>query len=158
MKFRTISLKNDILSITAWLKIEANIFFCTCVTHIIVIIWHTHHISFLRNQFSVKYRFPFPILRFLPQNHLALLKNRYLKKKLETKQEKQQNKTKPLVGSRIRVPCAIRVLEVLKVFSYGFEDPESNERGLTSGKCGELLLEGVFQNGGQNTLNRHYGA
>ena len=58
-----------------------------------------------------------------------------------------------IVGSRIEVPCAIRVLEVLKVFSYRFEDAESNERGLTSGKCGELLLEGVFQNGGQNTLN-----
>ena len=57
------------------------------------------------------------------------------------------------VGSRIEVPCAIRVLEVLKVFSYRFEDAESNERGLTSGKCGELSLEGVFQNGGQNTLN-----
>ena len=58
-----------------------------------------------------------------------------------------------IVGSRIEVPCAIRVLEVLKVFSYRFEDAESNERGLTSGKCGELSLEGVFQNGGQNTLN-----
>ena len=63
-----------------------------------------------------------------------------------------------LVGSRIGVPCAIRVLEVLKVFSYRFEDAESNERGLTSGKCGELSLEGVFQNGGQNTSNRHYRA
>ena len=58
-----------------------------------------------------------------------------------------------IVGSRIEVPCAIRVLEVLKVFSYRFEDAESNERGLTSGKCGELSLEGVFQNGSQNTLN-----
>ena len=63
-----------------------------------------------------------------------------------------------IVGSRIEVPCAIRVLEVLKVFSYRFEDAESNERGLTSGKCGELSLEGVFQNGGQNTVNWHYGA
>ena len=63
-----------------------------------------------------------------------------------------------LVGSRIEVPCAIRVLEELKVFSYRFEDAESNERGLTSGKCGELSLEGVFQNGGQNTLNWHYGS
>ena len=57
-----------------------------------------------------------------------------------------------IVGSRIEVPCAILVLEVLKVFSYRFEDVESNDRGLTSGKCGELSLEGVFQNGGQNTL------
>ena len=38
------------------------------------------HISFLLNRFSVKYRFPFPILRFLPQNHIALLKDRFLKK------------------------------------------------------------------------------
>ena len=66
--------------------------------------------------------------------------------------------TPVLVGSRIEVPCTIRVLEVLKVFSYRFEDAESNERGLTSGKCGELSLEGVFQNGGQNTLNWYYGA
>ena len=58
-----------------------------------------------------------------------------------------------IVGSRIEVPCAIRVLEVFKVFSYRFKDAKSNERGLTSGKCGELSLEGVFQNGGQNTLN-----
>ena len=62
-------------------------------------------------------------------------------------------KTLLLVGSRIEVPCAIRVLEVLKVFSYRIEDAKSNERGRTSGKCGELSLEGVFQNGGQNTLN-----
>ena len=41
-----------------------------------------HHISFLLNQFSVKYRFPFPILHFVPQNHLALLKDRFLKKML----------------------------------------------------------------------------
>ena len=63
-----------------------------------------------------------------------------------------------LVGSRIEVPCAIRVLEVLKVFSYRFEDAESNERGLTSEKCGELSLEGVFQNGLQITVNWYYGA
>ena len=37
--------------------------------------------------------------------------------------------TSDLVGSRIEVPCAIRVLEVFKVFSYRFEDAESNERG-----------------------------
>ena len=38
------------------------------------------HISFQLNRFSVKYRFPFPILRFLPKNHLASLKDRFLKK------------------------------------------------------------------------------
>ena len=41
------------------------------------------------------------------------------------------------------------MLEVLKVFSYRFEDAESNERELTSGKCGELSLEGIFQSGGK---------
>ena len=40
------------------------------------------HITFQLNQFLVKYRFPFPILRFLPQNHLASLKDRFLKKML----------------------------------------------------------------------------
>ena len=47
------------------------------VTH--VILWlsaaHHMHISFVLNRFSVRYRFPFPILGFfLPWNHLALLK------------------------------------------------------------------------------------
>ena len=41
-----------------------------------------HHILFLLNQFSVKYRLSFPILHFLPQNHLALLKDWFLKKML----------------------------------------------------------------------------
>ena len=40
------------------------------------------HITFQFNRFLVKYRFPFPILRFLPQNHLASLKDRFLKKML----------------------------------------------------------------------------
>ena len=42
-----------------------------------------HHISFLLNWFSVKYRFIFPIFTlFLPWNHLTLLKHRFLKKML----------------------------------------------------------------------------
>ena len=45
--------------------------------HILLGLSDAHHISF-----SVKYRFSFPILRFLPQNHLALLKDRFLKKML----------------------------------------------------------------------------
>ena len=45
--------------------------------HILLWLSDTHHISFLLNQFS------FQILRgFLPQNHLALLKDRFLKKML----------------------------------------------------------------------------
>ena len=39
------------------------------VTHTIVII--------CRKQFLIKYRFPFPILRFISLNHLALLKDRF---------------------------------------------------------------------------------
>ena len=41
-----------------------------------------YHILFLLNQFLVKYRLPFPNMRFLPQNHLALLKDRFHKKML----------------------------------------------------------------------------
>ena len=43
VKFGAISWKFDILSITAWLKLEFKKFFCTRVTHIIVIIWSTAH-------------------------------------------------------------------------------------------------------------------
>ena len=35
-------------------------------------------ISFLSNWFIVKYKFPFPTLRFLEQNDLELLKDRFL--------------------------------------------------------------------------------
>ena len=48
--------------------------------HISLWLSDAHHISFLLNQFSVKYTFSFPILHFLPQNHLVLLKDRFLKK------------------------------------------------------------------------------
>ena len=53
--------------------------------HILLWLSGAHHISFLFNRFLVKYRCPFPILRFLPQNHLALLKGRFLKKMLYVK-------------------------------------------------------------------------
>ena len=46
-------------------KFEFKISFDTCVTHIIMIIC-AQHISFQLDRFSVKYKFPFPILRFLP--------------------------------------------------------------------------------------------
>ena len=70
--------KIDILSITHQSKFESKI-----LLHIWLIwLWLTtaYHISFLLNRFSVKYRFPFPILRFLQKIHLALLKDRFLKK------------------------------------------------------------------------------
>ena len=35
---------------------------------------------FLPSRILVNYKFPFPSLRFLAQNHLALLKDRFLKK------------------------------------------------------------------------------
>ena len=41
VEFGAISWKCDILSITALLKLEFKQFFCTCVTHIITIIWST---------------------------------------------------------------------------------------------------------------------
>ena len=52
------------------------------MSHILLWLSNAHHISFLFNLFSVKYRFLFPILLFFPQNHLALLKDRFLKKML----------------------------------------------------------------------------
>ena len=41
------------------------------------------------------------------------------------------------------------------MFSYRFEGAESEFLDPTSGKRGELPLEGVFQNGCQNTNNWH---
>ena len=47
-----------------------------------ILLWlsDVHHISFLLNRISIKYRFPFPISCFLSQNQL--LKDRFLKKML----------------------------------------------------------------------------
>ena len=50
--------------------------------HILLWLSDAHHIPFLLNGFLVKDSFPFPILGFLPQNHLVLLKDRFLKKVL----------------------------------------------------------------------------
>ena len=80
-KFGAISLKNDILSITAQFRFESKSSFVH-MWHMLLWLSDAHHISFLLNRFSVKYRFLFPILRFLPQNHLTLLKDRFLKKLL----------------------------------------------------------------------------
>ena len=41
------------------------------------------------------------------------------------------------------------------MFAYRFEGAKSEFLGPTSGKRGELPLEGVFQNGCQNTNNWH---
>ena len=49
-------------------------YYCDYLTHTTV--------RFYLKRFSVKYPFPFLILRFLPQNHLALLKGWFLKKML----------------------------------------------------------------------------
>ena len=48
----------------------------------IIVLSTAHHNSFLLDQFSVEYRFHFQISWFLQENHLALLKDRYLKKML----------------------------------------------------------------------------
>ena len=50
--------------------------------HVLLWLSDAHHISFLPIGFSVEYGFPFPSFRFLPQNHLTLLKDRFLKKML----------------------------------------------------------------------------
>ena len=53
-----------------------------CDTYNCDYLQHTTLILFLINRFLVKYRFPFPILRFLPLNHVALPKDQFLKKML----------------------------------------------------------------------------
>ena len=82
--FGAISWKFDILSMTAWLKFESKNPFAQMWP---IWLWlaTVHHIWFLLNKFSVKYRLPFPILHFLPWNHVALLKDRFLKKILKKK-------------------------------------------------------------------------
>ena len=54
--------------------------------------------------------------------------------------------------SRVRnwVPVRQRGEEGLKITFYVFGGAEQECLGPTSGKCGELSLEGVFQNGRQN--------
>ena len=59
VKFRAISWKFDILSTAAWLWYK-NPF--AHMWHIQLWLSAIHHILFLLNRFSVKYRFPFPIL------------------------------------------------------------------------------------------------
>ena len=51
------------------------------VTHITVIFIHTANLHLI-NQFLVKYRFSFPVLNFLVQNHLKLFKDQFLRKML----------------------------------------------------------------------------
>ena len=77
-QFGAISLKIDIFKITASIKSESKIL----LWHILLWLFDAHHISSLLNRFPVKYRFLFPIVRFLPQNQLALLKDWFLKKML----------------------------------------------------------------------------
>ena len=52
--------------------------------HMLLWLSDAHHISFLLDRFSVRYRFPFPILRFFYRKFTsrALLKDRFLKKML----------------------------------------------------------------------------
>ena len=64
-KFGAISWKFDILSITDYLKLEFKNSFAH-VWHISLWLSEAQHISFQLYRFSVKYRFPFPILRFWP--------------------------------------------------------------------------------------------
>ena len=78
-------LKNRYFVNNCLIKIWIQKSFCTYVTHMIVIVHHTHHILFLLNLFLLNYRFHlsfFFCYYFLPQNHLALFKDLYLKKML----------------------------------------------------------------------------
>ena len=67
VKFGANLWKIDILSITISLKFKSkNPFAQNYVSYIIMITCRTHHISILLYRFSVKYRFPFSVLYFLP--------------------------------------------------------------------------------------------
>ena len=81
VKFRALLLKINILEITAKWKFKSKSSFGH-MWHLLLCLSDARHISFLLNRFLVKCRFPFPILHFLLQNHLALLKDRFLKKML----------------------------------------------------------------------------
>ena len=83
VNFQTISWKIYILPITAKsLQFEFWEFFCTLVTPMMLLSC-AQQILFLLDRLLAKCRFPFPDLRvFLAQNHLALLKDRFLKKML----------------------------------------------------------------------------
>ena len=48
--------------------------------HILLCLSDAHHILFFLIDFQFNADFPFPILRFVPQNHLAFLKDRLFKK------------------------------------------------------------------------------
>ena len=63
VKFGPILWKCHILSITAWLKLKSKNPFAH-MWYILLWISAAHNISFLLNQFSVKYGFPFPICVF----------------------------------------------------------------------------------------------
>ena len=67
VKFGAISRKCDILSITAWLEFESEIPFAyaVCGTYNCDYLPHTTFRLYFY-QFTVKYRFTFPILRSLP--------------------------------------------------------------------------------------------
>ena len=67
------------------LKFKYEIFFCTHVTHITVVIFHTAKLVSTESSL-LKWRFHFPILRFLVQNHLVLLKDRFLRKYFQKEQ------------------------------------------------------------------------
>ena len=68
-------LKNRYFANNCLMKVPILEFFSTHVTYIIVVIFCTARIL-------VNYRFPFQILRFLSQDQIALLKDRFLKKML----------------------------------------------------------------------------
>ena len=80
MKFEAISRKINVFVNNCFIKVWIWKSFRTRVTNMIMIFFQ--QISFLLKRFLVEYRFLFRILRFLAQNHLALLKDRFCKKML----------------------------------------------------------------------------
>ena len=83
MKFRAIFLKTryDVAN-NCLIKVQIREFFCTHVTHITVIMFCTTGFGSTKAIFNQTH-IPFQILRFLAQNHLTLLKDKFLFAKLK---------------------------------------------------------------------------
>ena len=81
MKFGAISWKIKLYSNNSLIKVGIWNLLHTCYSHNCDYLPYSK-VSFYQIDFLVRYRFPFPILRFLRPNHQALLKDRFLKKML----------------------------------------------------------------------------
>ena len=86
VEFWAISWKIDILSITALLKFKSKSLFALYATHIIVIICCTPYFVSTQSIFSEMHIW-LPKFALGTENHLVLLKDRFLKEILSTEQK-----------------------------------------------------------------------